>query len=84
MHITVLAAPSCELCEHAQSVLARVARDHPMAVEELSTETEPGRKLMIEHRMAFPPGVFIEGQPFSYGRLSERKLRRELARRTQC
>jgi hypothetical protein len=83
VHITVLGAPNCELCEQARSVLARVARDHAIAVEELSTEADAGRKLMIEHRMAFPPGVFIEGEPFSYGRLSERKLRRELARRTQ-
>ncbi|MGH9119880.1 MAG: hypothetical protein ACRD0A_19005 [Acidimicrobiales bacterium] len=30
--------------------------------------------------MAFPPGVLLDGEPFSYGRLSERKLRRELAR----
>lgn len=80
VRVTVVNAPSCELCEHAKSVLARVALDFPLVVEEVSTESEPGQKLMIEHRMAFPPGVFIEGHPFSYGRLSERKLRRRLAR----
>jgi len=32
--------------------------------------------------MAFPPAVFVDGQPFSYGRLSERKLRRTLDRIT--
>ena len=31
--------------------------------------------------LLFPPGVLIDGEPFSYGRLSERKLRRELDRR---
>lgn len=29
----------------------------------------------------FAPCIFVEGAPFSYGRLSERKLRRELERR---
>lgn len=29
----------------------------------------------------FPPGIFLDGEPFSYGRPSERKLRRELERR---
>jgi hypothetical protein len=29
----------------------------------------------------FPPAVFLGGEPFSYGRVSERKLRRELDRR---
>ena len=54
-----------------------------MTVEELSTQTETGQKLMIEHCMAFPPGLFIDGLPFSYGRLSERKLRREIERRLE-
>jgi hypothetical protein len=31
----------------------------------------------------FAPGVLVDGEPFSYGRLSERKLRRELRRRVQ-
>ncbi len=31
--------------------------------------------------MLFPPGIFLDGEPFSYGRPSERKLRRELERR---
>jgi hypothetical protein len=26
----------------------------------------------------FPPGLFVGDKPFSYGRLSERRLRREL------
>lgn len=81
VQITVLTAPACELCEHAKAVLARVAEDHDLEVVELSTETERGRHLMVEHRVAFPPGVLIDGQPFSYGRLSERKLRRELEAR---
>ena len=36
---------------------------------------------MVRHRVPFPPGVLIDGEAFSYGRLSERKLRRELAAR---
>jgi len=30
----------------------------------------------------FAPGVLLDGKPFGYGRLSERKLRRALAQRT--
>ena len=29
----------------------------------------------------FPPGILIDGEPFSYGRPSERKLRRALQSR---
>lgn len=69
------------MCDQAKDVLTRVGKDVDLEVEELSSETERGRQLMMEHRVAFPPGVLIDGQPFSYGRLSERKLRKELARR---
>ena len=31
--------------------------------------------------MLFAPGVLVDGRPFSYGRLSERKLRRTLDKR---
>ncbi len=81
LRVTVLSAPACELCEHAKAVLARVGEDYDLDVEECSTQTEQGRRLMLEHRVAFPPGVLLDGKPFSYGRLSERKLRRELERR---
>jgi glutaredoxin len=81
LRVTVLSAPACELCEHAKAVLARVGEDYDLDVEECSTQTEQGRRLMLEHRVAFPPGVLLDGKAFSYGRLSERKLRRELERR---
>jgi hypothetical protein len=29
----------------------------------------------------FAPGILVDGEPFGYGRLSEKKLRRELTRR---
>ncbi len=32
----------------------------------------------------FPPGLFLDGEPFSYGRPSERKLRKVLARRARA
>lgn len=81
MRITLLTAPSCQLCDRAKEVLDRVASDHSLAVETVSIDTERGRLLMVEHQVAFPPGVLIDGSPFSYGRLSERRLRRELDRR---
>ena len=81
VRVTLLTAPDCELCEHATAVLARVGCDYDLEVTECSTATEEGRDLMVRHRVAFPPGVLIDGEAFSYGRLSERKLRRYLAAR---
>jgi hypothetical protein len=40
-----------------------------------------GRRLAGEAWMVIPPGLLLDGQAFSHGRLSERKLRRALAAR---
>ena len=76
--VTVLTKADCDLCEHAKAVLERVRADLPLDVETLSIDSDEGRDLAQRCRVLFPPGVLIDGQPFSYGRLSERKLRRAL------
>lgn len=63
---------------------SRLNSEYDIEVETLSDESERGRDLMVENLIAFPPGVLIGGKPFSYGRLSERKLRRELDRLGAC
>lgn len=79
--ITLLTKADCDLCEQAKAVLARVAADTDVDVETVDAGSEHGRVLAERSGMAFPPGVLVDGEPFSYGRLSERKLRRALARR---
>lgn len=79
--ITLLTKPDCDLCEHAKAVLGRIAADTPIDVEVVGLATDRGRALAEQSGMAFPPGVIVDGEPFSHGRLSERKLRRALAGR---
>lgn len=79
-HITLLTTASCDLCEHAKAVLERISADIEIDVEELDVTSDRGRGLAEEAGVVFPPGVLIDGEPFSYGRLSERKLRRRLLR----
>lgn len=79
--ITLLTKPDCDLCEHAKEILARVAADTAVDVDTVDLGSEQGRELAERARMAFPPGVLIDGEPFSYGRVSERKLRKALAKR---
>lgn len=78
--VTLVTAPHCELCQHAKEVLGRVALDYEITVTVVADQSEEGVALLTEHCVAFPPGVLVDGRLFSYGRLSERKLRRELDR----
>lgn len=80
--VTVLSKPDCHYCDEAKAVLARLAPELGFDVEVVDLAGERGRQLALSARMLFPPGILIDGEPFSYGRLSERRLKRELQRRT--
>lgn len=79
--IVILTKGDCSLCEQAKDVLARLAGEYgyELAVREVALDSEEGRRLALEARAPFPPVVFLDGRPFSYGRLSERQLRKALA-----
>lgn len=77
--VTLLTQPDCELCEQAKQVLDRVGRDHPLRVEEIQLGEAAGGRLAAGW-VLFAPGVLIDGRPFGFGRLSERRLRRHLSR----
>ena len=78
--ITLLTQADCALCEQAKGVLARVGVDHRLEVTEIDLAGEPGRALAERAGVVFAPGVLVDGRPFGYGRLSERRLRRALSR----
>lgn len=78
--VVLLTQANCSLCDHAKEVLDRVAIDYPLRVRTVDMADEEGMTLAARGGVLFPPGVLVDGRPFSYGRLSERKLRRELTR----
>lgn len=78
-NVTILTQTSCASCVEAKEVLSRLAREYPVQVQEVGLDTEHGRELATRHGVAFAPGILIDGDLFSYGRLSEKKLRRRLS-----
>lgn len=80
--VTLLTQSECAHCDHAKDVLARIGNDYPLDVREIALETPEGRGLAATHGILFAPGVLLDGHSFGFGRLSERRLRRELLRRT--
>lgn len=81
VEITLLTQPGCAYCDHAKQVLGRVGWDFPLRVTEIDLHSEDGRRLASHAGVLFAPGVLLDGEPFSFGRLSERKLRRALSKR---
>ncbi len=79
--ITLLTQAHCTYCDQAKETLGRLAADFPIAVSTLDLASPKGQALAEGNGVLFPPGIFLDGEPFSYGRPSEKKLRRELERR---
>ncbi len=81
IRILLLSQEHCGFCTQAQDMLNRLAREYQLSISTLDMQSPEGQKLALQGGFLFPPGVLIEDKPFSYGRLSERKLRCELDRR---
>ena len=79
--ITLLSRDNCGFCDHAKHVLARVGAQYPLQVVEVSLDSREGQAIATTAGVLFAPGVLVDGQPFSFGRLSERKLLRTLQKR---
>lgn len=80
MQVTLLTQADCAFCDQAKEVLARLSGEYPLEVREIDLASPEGRAMAEQGGVFFAPGVVIEGEAFSYGRLSERKLRKRLAR----
>jgi glutaredoxin len=79
--ITLLSRDNCGFCDDAKQVLARVGAQYPLQVVEISLDSREGQAIATTAGVLFAPGVLVDGQPFSFGRLSERKLLRTLEKR---
>lgn len=80
MDVTLLTQDDCAFCDHAKDVLVRLADEYPLTLREVDLSSDEGRMLAEQGGVMFAPGVLVDGDVFSYGRLSERKLRKKLER----
>jgi hypothetical protein len=81
IRITLVTRAHCGFCDDAHAIVERLKGDYPLVIETVDLDSPEGGGLAIRAGILFPPGIFVDGEPFSYGRLSERKLRHALERR---
>jgi thiol-disulfide isomerase/thioredoxin len=79
--ILLLTQENCGSCDAAKAILDRLAAKYPIVVSTVALDTAEGQQLAEKNGILFPPGIFIDGEAFAYGRPSERKLRLEIERR---
>ncbi len=76
--VVLLTKDDCDLCGQAKKTLERLSDEFELRVREVALDSSEGAELAREAGAPFPPVVFLDGRAFSYGRLSERKLRKTL------
>lgn len=81
LRATLVTASDCHLCEHARQVLARLQHTWPLVVKEVGWGSSEGLALVQRDGVPFPPALYIGGELYGYGRLSEGRLRGLLERR---
>ncbi|MDE2571156.1 MAG: glutaredoxin family protein [bacterium] len=79
MHVTLITAVDCHLCEELKNALKRLARERPIDVEEVAWSDDAGRQLVNHDGVPFPPALYVNGVFRGYGRFSERRLRHVLS-----
>ena len=81
MHVLLLTQHQCAFCIQAKDLLTRLSVEYGFSYATLDVASPEGEALAIQHGMLFPPGILVDGEPFCYGRPSERRLRQELEKR---
>ena len=74
----------CDFCDLARQILQRLSTEFPFSISVVDLDSAAGQDLAERGGILFPPGIFVDGEPFSYGRPSERRLRQELERRLRA
>ena len=73
-------SPDCRFCVDGTGSVDALAREFGMAIVELEWDSRDGTALVEGAGALFPPAVVVDGQLLGYGRVSERRLRRSLAK----
>lgn len=81
LDVTFITRPGCSLCEQAHDLLTHLAHDYPLAVTVLDANEPAGAELAARVGMVFTPGIVIGADVVGSGRVTERHLREEFARR---
>ena len=81
MNVLLLTQEQCGFCTQAKELLDGLSVEYGFSLSTLDLASPEGEALAVRSGLLFPPGIFLDDEPFSYGRPSERKLRRAIERR---
>ena len=79
MKLQLVTNSGCVHCNQIKATLEKIKPDYKeLVVEEVSTTTEEGMKLVQQHGIMVSPGVIIGGKLAFQGGATEKQLRKKL------
>ncbi len=72
----ILSTPGCGPCAVIKKILARIAKDMPVEVEEIDVMGRPD--LLAKYKFMAVPGIVIDGKLAFSGAPSEKELRERI------
>ncbi len=78
MTVTLVTAEGCHLCQRGREVLDVLDREGLLAWREVDADSDEGRLLTAIAPPLRPVLFGVDGRVVAYGRLSARRLRRQL------
>lgn len=82
LDLVLVTAPGCRYCAHARTLLDELSTELPLRWREVALASDEGRDAATRWRPPFPPLLLADGfggkAPLGHGRLSRRRLVREL------
>jgi glutaredoxin len=82
-NVTLVTSTRCHLCERARSLLDGLADRYHLDVREVALESDEGAAIVRRWRVPHPPILLIDGDLHGYGRISARRLEKDLSRRAE-
>jgi hypothetical protein len=76
--VVLITSEACHLCEMAKESLTELSVEYPMQIRTVDILDPEGLRLIRDSRAPFPPVLFVNGALHGYGRVSSRRLRRQL------
>src|SRR2546426_6850006 len=64
MNVLLLTQEHCGFCRQAKEILDRLSVEYGLAVSTLDLDSHEGQVLAERSGMLFPPGIFLDGEPF--------------------
>lgn len=73
--ITMVSTEGCHTCKEVKETLNKLTSEYDLSINEVDATTDKGQELIKKHNISSSPGLIINNEFFSSGKVTEKQLR---------